>query len=168
MEDTCLKCCIQAMERPLPKLKMKRSQQGLISEVHFSEFQTTKITNTQYISEQERETHPKLTLESSPDSYLNPSAKSPISTARVEFWIGQETRYLAESWHHLKNSSKLIQHAPRTRCPRIEAQTNKIVNTICHQSLFDRQCSSPDFISQGYFHQMILGLDLVEMRVQMF
>ena len=73
------------MERPLPKLKMKRSQQGLISEVHFSEFQTTKITNTQYISEQERETHPKLTLESSPDSYLNPSAKSPISTAQVEF-----------------------------------------------------------------------------------
>ena len=161
MGDICQKCCFQAMERPLPKLKMKRSQHGLISRVHFSEFETTEITNTQDISEQE--------WKSSQESYLIPSAKSPISTAQVEFWIGQDTRsLLAESWHHLKNSTKLIQSAPRTRCPRTEAQTNenKIVDTVCHQSLFDRQCSSPEFIAQGYFHQMILGLDLVEMRVE--
>ena len=77
MGDICQKCCFQAMERPLPKLKMKRSQHGLISEVHFSEFETTKITNKQDISEQE--------WKSNPESYLIPSAKSPISTAQEEF-----------------------------------------------------------------------------------
>ena len=86
MGDICQKCCFQAMERPLPKLKMKRSQHGLISRVHFSEFETTEITNTQDISEQE--------WKSSQESYLIPSAKSPISTAQVEFWIGQKTRSL--------------------------------------------------------------------------
>ena len=37
--DICLKRCVQAMypSRPLPKLKMKRSQHGLMTEVNFYE-----------------------------------------------------------------------------------------------------------------------------------
>ena len=37
MVDICLKRCIQAMERPLPKLKLRRSRHGFISKVHFPE-----------------------------------------------------------------------------------------------------------------------------------
>ena len=36
MGDICLKRCIQAMERPLPQLKLRQSRHGLMSEVHFS------------------------------------------------------------------------------------------------------------------------------------
>ena len=36
MNDICLKRCIQSSEKPLPKLKIRRSQHGLISELHFS------------------------------------------------------------------------------------------------------------------------------------
>ena len=43
----------------------------------------------------------------------------------------------------------------------------KTVDTVCHQCLFDHQSLS-ELITQGYFQQVILGLDLVEMRVQMF
>jgi len=60
----------------------------------FQPTQTPQITNTQDILEQERETHLELTLESSLESYPIPSTKSPISTAQVEFWIDQETRFL--------------------------------------------------------------------------
>ena len=92
---------------------------------------------------------------------------------KLALWLAgifQIKIWLAGSRHHLKNSTKLTQSAPRTRFPRTEdrrlskAQTDDHthLDTVGHQSLLDRHFSSPELITQGYFHQMILGRDLVE------
>ena len=53
----------------------------------FQPTQSTQITDTQDILEQQRETQLEQTLESSLESYPTPSAKSPVSTAQVSFLL---------------------------------------------------------------------------------
>ena len=178
MGDIRLKRCIQSLEsvqspkpaknEPLPKLKIRRSQHGWISELPFS--------GSELYEDHSRESCEQDAIDPCDDDEV----ESTISTAKVKFWVGQGIRpligrhlrikiWLAESWHHLKNSTELIQSTPRIIFPRAEAQINenKTVDTVCRQSLFDGQSSS-ELITQGYFHQVILGRNLVEMRVQMF
>ena len=43
------------------------------------------------------------------------------------------------------------------RLSKAQTDEQKHVDTVGHQSLFDRQFPSPELITQGYFHQIILG-----------